>query len=150
MELSAIREFWRELKTTVHPADAAVMNNYPGVFNLDYPSPAFTGDVLNARIIIVMGNGGYKPGITDSEYVDPETADWQLQRLREPDRQLPPAHRPIICPVNAGSASCPARLGLSMPLLIGARKSRGPCVAPRAICPPPVFIVSGSCAPSCR
>ena len=84
MELSAISKFWSELKTTVHPADAVVIDRYRDAFNLDYPSPAFTGDVLNARIIILMGNGGYKPRITDREYADPETADWQRRRLREP------------------------------------------------------------------
>ena len=65
---SSIREFWRRLDRPdqrdgeyVHPDDAEVFASHSHTFNLQYPPPAFVGNVDNAPVIILKANGGYDP-----------------------------------------------------------------------------------------
>jgi hypothetical protein len=43
MELSAISAFWRQSSKEVHAEDESIVKKYEGVFNLEYPPPAFVG-----------------------------------------------------------------------------------------------------------
>lgn len=65
---SSIREFWRRLEGSVHPDDEKWFAAHPHTFNLDFPPPAFLGNVDTAPIIILMANGGYDPTETPTEF----------------------------------------------------------------------------------
>lgn len=63
--LTLAAEPWQTPATTipdrhfVHPDDAAVLAANHHSFNLDFPPPAFVGDVDKAPIVILMASGGY-------------------------------------------------------------------------------------------
>lgn len=56
----------------------------PHCFNLDYPPPAFVGDIINAPVILLDANGGYDPVVTPSEFAAPDAIDRYLDLLRNP------------------------------------------------------------------
>lgn len=89
---SSIRTFWRRLEAAVHPDDEQVVRSQPHTFNLDFPPPAFIGDVDNAPIVVLMANGGYDPRGTPSEFPDQsdyaEYRDWLRGDRIEPPRNL--------------------------------------------------------------
>jgi hypothetical protein len=59
----------------VHPDDEPIFTSYPlHSFNLHFPPPAFIGDVDSAPLVVLMSNGGYKPGITEAEFPDDRAA----------------------------------------------------------------------------
>lgn len=61
-----IVEYWSKLEGTVHPEDAAVFAKFHGHgLNLDFPPPAYIGDIVNAPVIILDNNGGYGPATAD-------------------------------------------------------------------------------------
>jgi hypothetical protein len=88
-----ISEYWSKLQRTslgwIHPDDERVLTQSSTSFNFDFPPPAFVGDVITARVIILAANGGYDPVITPGEFSNegaeahyihrlsnPKTADW--------------------------------------------------------------------------
>lgn len=88
-----ISEYWGKLQKTksgwVHPDDLELLRSEDHSFNLDFPPPAFVGNVVDAKIIVLAANGGYHPTVTPSEfeasgaeaaYIDrlshPGSADW--------------------------------------------------------------------------
>ncbi|MBY6202815.1 hypothetical protein KUV65_15680 [Maritalea mobilis] len=69
-------EFWSHLEGTIHPTDVETFERFPNHgFNLDYPPPAYVGDLRTARIIILQNNGGYRQGVTDREFEDTGSED---------------------------------------------------------------------------
>ena len=56
---SSLRQFWSRLNGSVHPDDALAFKSARHSFNLDFPPPAFIGDVDNAPVVILMANGGF-------------------------------------------------------------------------------------------
>jgi hypothetical protein len=80
-----LSEFWGRLDGAVHPDDVSVFDRYRGNhgFNLDYPLPAFWGDVEQARILILDNNGGYKARVTQ-EFPDEAARRRHLDRLGRP------------------------------------------------------------------
>jgi len=87
---SSIRQFWQQLSENVHPEDRAVFDAQPRhAFNLNYPPPAFIGDVDNAPIVVLMSNGAYKPGMTEAEFPDTSSEIEYREWLRGERRQLP-------------------------------------------------------------
>jgi hypothetical protein len=54
--------------------------------NLDFPPPAFVGDVTTARIFILMANGGFDADLTPREFASPDAAEIYRQALRKPRR----------------------------------------------------------------
>jgi hypothetical protein len=92
--MSSIRDFWRKLEGSVHPEDAATLNSRPHTFNLDFPPPAFIGDVDNAPVVILMLNGGHHPTITPAEFAAPgdlsEFLRWMKDETSEIPRNLSP------------------------------------------------------------
>jgi hypothetical protein len=90
--VSRIRRFWRQLANSVHPDDEAVFRASPDhTFNLGFPPPAFIGQVDTAPIVILMSNGGYKPGQTEAEFPD-ASASVAYRRWLHGDISTPPHH----------------------------------------------------------
>jgi hypothetical protein len=54
------------------------------LFNLDFPPPAYVGDIENARVILLNGNGGYKPAVTPLEFPDKIAVERAVSRLHHP------------------------------------------------------------------
>ena len=86
---SSIRKFWQRLDDCVHPDDLLVLNSHQHTFNLDFPPPAFIGDVDNAPIVILMANGGYDPVRTPTEFLDEADRLAYLRWLRGESAQIP-------------------------------------------------------------
>jgi hypothetical protein len=81
---SSIVRFWRRATGPVHPDDADILAGAPGLFNLDYPPPAFVGDIDNAPVVLLNGNGGYKQAVTPAEFPDAPSAERAIKRLHCP------------------------------------------------------------------
>ncbi|ULA66697.1 MAG: hypothetical protein LZF62_130041 [Nitrospira sp.] len=75
---------WKSPKGWVHPDDEEILNNEPHSFNLDFPPPAFVGDVTTARIIILLANSGYDPTLTPQEFAAPGSEARYLRRFSAP------------------------------------------------------------------
>lgn len=67
-----------------HPDDERVLGSEPHTFNLQYPPPAFVGNVTSAKVIILVANGGYDPRVTPREFEAPSSETLYLQRLTQP------------------------------------------------------------------
>ncbi len=95
---SSIRKFWQRLQACVHPDDEHVFKSHPDhTFNLDFPPPAFTGDVDNAPIVVLMANGGYDPDPitgTRSEFLKPEDRKEHLAMLSRHGVHIPQSLSP--------------------------------------------------------
>lgn len=83
-----LREFWRALSGTVHPADQMAFPGHHHTFNLDYPPPAFMGDP-NAPVVLLYANGGYDEVRTPEEFADPATAGRHRDQLHGVVRGIP-------------------------------------------------------------
>jgi hypothetical protein len=81
---SSIVEFWRQCSGAIHPTDADVLATAPSLFNLDFPPPAYVGDIENAKVILLNGNGGYKPAVTPREFPDLTAVEKAINRLHHP------------------------------------------------------------------
>lgn len=86
---SSLLEFWRKLDDVVHPADEAIIAGHSHLFNLEYPPPAYIGDIENAPVILLNGNGGYKADITPSEFTTLESRHRHIERLHRPAPMSP-------------------------------------------------------------
>lgn len=82
--MSSIVEFWRRCNGPIHPDDQSLLDNAPGVFNLDYPPPAYIGDIESAPIVLLSGNGGYDAQMTPAEYPTSDARTRAIQRLHNP------------------------------------------------------------------
>jgi hypothetical protein len=87
--MSSIRDFRRKLEGCVHPEDAATLYTNPHTFNLDFPPPAFIGDVDNAPVVILMLNGGYHPSITPAEFAAPDDRSEFLRWMKGESSEIP-------------------------------------------------------------
>lgn len=80
-----LAEFWGQLEDSVHPDDKRVLEEDQNhAFNLDFPPPAFIGDIVNARVIILDNNGGFSPSLTPTEFPDEEACQEYRDRLANP------------------------------------------------------------------
>jgi hypothetical protein len=85
MRVEALPDFWSRMPLSIHPWDEAFLKEHNnGCFNLCYPPPAFIGDIVNARVIILLLNGGYNKKLTPAEFPDPETEAAFRERLARP------------------------------------------------------------------
>jgi hypothetical protein len=85
---SSIRQFWQRLEKSIHPDDAEVLSSHDHTFNLDFPPPAFIGDIDNAPIVVLMANGGYDPHKitgTRCEFLEPDdyAGHWRMLKNDE-------------------------------------------------------------------
>jgi hypothetical protein len=78
---SSIVSHWRACIGNVYPLDREALSEAHGVFNLDYPPPAYVGDVERAPVILLNGSGGYDPLMTPGEFPDQSAIDRALDRL---------------------------------------------------------------------
>ena len=89
MTIDALATYWGKQMLTendqwVHPDDRLLFAAQPHSFNLDFPAPAFVGDILGAKIIILAANGGYDPFVTAEEFKEPDAAENYMHRLNNP------------------------------------------------------------------
>gem|GEM_PF-3918413 len=81
-------QYWSELKKSaigwVHPDDERFLRAVPHSFNLDFPPPAFVGDVIKAKVIVLTANGGYKAEHTPMEFFGKDSEQLYLSRLKNP------------------------------------------------------------------
>jgi hypothetical protein len=91
---SSIRDFWRRLDGSVHPDDRPAFGQHPHTFNLDYPPPAFVGDVDAAPVVVLMANGGYDLNITPTEFARPRDVHECIAYLHGERQQLPTSLAP--------------------------------------------------------
>ncbi|WP_422031922.1 hypothetical protein [Roseovarius sp.] len=90
-----LSDHWSKLEGTVHPVDVPTFESFPDhEFNLDFPPPAFIGDVINAPIVILGNNGGYSSSGTPNEFPDPRAHDEYRDMLANP-RPVSPNERTI-------------------------------------------------------
>lgn len=72
----------------VHPDDMEVLRDCKHDFNLDYPPPAYVGDIVNAPVVMLLTNGGYSDG-TQSEFAKQGDEDRYLECLHDPSLMRP-------------------------------------------------------------
>lgn len=85
-----LADYWSRLENAVHPDDEATFSRLSDHgFNLDFPPPAFVGDIVNAPVIILDNNGGYKSGMTPNEFPDDEAREEFRERLTTPRPVVP-------------------------------------------------------------
>ena len=85
----SLSAYWAQLIDSVHPNDTATFDRVRDHgFNLEFPPPAFIGDILNAPIIILDNNGGYDH-TTPREFPDDRAREEYRSALKTP-RQLNP------------------------------------------------------------
>lgn len=85
-----LSRYWGQLRRGaigwVHPEDEGLLGSAPHSFNLDFPPPAFVGDVCNAPVIILVANGGYDAKITPDEFKAAGSEQRYVKRLRHPEK----------------------------------------------------------------
>lgn len=86
--VSLLADHWSSVTGTVHPLDAPVLAERGHTFNLSFPPPAFVGNP-EAPIVILMANGGYKPGETEREFASAEDVEEHIAYLRGARTQMP-------------------------------------------------------------
>ncbi len=76
-----------------------MLSKQPHSFNLDFPPPAFVGNVTTAPVIILLANGGYNPTLTPLEFVAPDSIAKFLARLSDPQEanwtEVPPYYQDV-------------------------------------------------------
>lgn len=83
--IKELSEYWSQMDGAVHPADVSEFRLFPDHgFNLDFPPPAFVGDVINAPVIILDNNGGYSDLRTPTEFPDLAAHDEYRDMLANP------------------------------------------------------------------
>ena len=94
---------WRKLKgkirlngkgVYVHPDDMEVLRDHPNRFNLDYPPPAYVGDIVSAPAIMLLTNGGYNSEGTKNEFSKRGAAKRYLDCLHDPSLMCPKGYSP--------------------------------------------------------
>ena len=65
---SSIRKHWSRLEGNVHPDDLPIFDRHPHSFRINFPPPAFIGNIDTAPIVILMANGGYNEEGTPKEF----------------------------------------------------------------------------------
>lgn len=85
-----LADYWSRLTDAVHPDDTENFRfTRDHGFNLDFPPPAFIGDILNAPVIILDNNGGFAQDITPEEFPDERACEDFRATLASP-RPLDP------------------------------------------------------------
>jgi len=86
--IESIVDYWTELDRSVHPRDRSTFDQFGDHgFNLEFPPPAYIGDIMNAPIIILENNGGFGADRTPAEFPD--------KKAHEEFRAMLSAPRPL-------------------------------------------------------
>ena len=81
---SSIVQHWRKLSGAVHPDDLYAFKNHQHSFNLDFPPPAYIGDIDNAPVVLLDANGGYDAVVTPNEFSQPDSFEKYMDMLHFP------------------------------------------------------------------
>jgi len=90
MEIKSLSSYWGGQKfhkkegIWAHPEDVELLSSMPHSFNLDYPAPAFVGNILRAKTIILSANGGYRKERTPKEFQQKGSISNYIYRLENP------------------------------------------------------------------
>jgi hypothetical protein len=80
-----LADYWARLEHSVHPDDADLLRQHHNHgLNLDYPPPAYVGDIVNAPVVILDNNGGFRADVTPSEFPDTNAHAEHRYRLANP------------------------------------------------------------------
>ena len=109
---SMLVEHWRKLDGPVHPEDRAVFDANSHTFNLEFPPPAFIGDVENAPFLLLMMNGGFDASITPLEFPNEVAITKFIDRLHNPRAVQPNEISPYYESGNYGNFIANGRLAL--------------------------------------
>lgn len=112
MAKSILVQHWRQLDGSVHPSDAPVFESCEHRFNLDWPPPAYIGDIENSPFVLLMMNGGYDPKITPTEFPDQTAVQRYLEYLHDPRPINPKSISPYYDAGNYGHHIESGRLAL--------------------------------------
>jgi hypothetical protein len=85
--MSGLTQFWSTIGGAVHPDDLSILverDPRAEILNRDFPAPAFVGDVDNAPVVILMGNGGYDPIRTPLEFPNAAAVRRYIDFLQRP------------------------------------------------------------------
>ncbi|KIX16277.1 hypothetical protein [Paracoccus sp. 228] len=110
--MSTLVDHWRRLIGSVHPDDAPFLSSRPHSFNLDWPPPAYIGDVDNAPVVLLMMNGGYNPEMTPREFADAGAIERYLDMLHNPRPVKPNDVSPYYDTANYGGYIANGRMVL--------------------------------------
>ncbi|MEM7270837.1 MAG: hypothetical protein AAF401_16490 [Pseudomonadota bacterium] len=109
---SQLVKHWRKLRGAVHPVDAPVFEKYHHSFNLDWPPPAYVGDVNNAPFILLMMNGGYHQQDTAAEFNEEGSVNRYIENLHNPRAVKPQYISKYYAAGNYGDFISDGRLAL--------------------------------------
>ncbi|PWK56260.1 hypothetical protein C8D95_105328 [Silicimonas algicola] len=112
MGRNSLVEHWRRLHGPVHPDDMHVLANLPHSFNVDYPPPAFIGDIVNAPVVLLDANCAYDPTLTPSGFSNREAYVRFVQLLHEPCPVEPASIAPYYGKRNYRSLIASGRLAV--------------------------------------
>jgi hypothetical protein len=90
MQIDDVVGFWRGQQEAdaqgrwMHRQDRPVLGGESHSFNLDHPVSPYIGDVLNAPIVILNANAGYKPDLTPTEFPDAASVSAYIARVDDP------------------------------------------------------------------
>jgi len=90
-----LAKYWSCLSDAVHPCDLDTFGRVSDHgFNLQFPPPAFIGDIVNAPVIILENNGWYDRHMTPGEFPDLKACDEFREMLSAP-RPVNPTARSV-------------------------------------------------------
>lgn len=104
-------DHWRLLAGSVHPYDEPIFNVAHHSFNLDYPPPAYVGDVEQAPAILLMANGGFNVKTAD-EFREAGSVQRYIERLHNPKPVDPAEISPYYDAGNYGDLIKSGKLAL--------------------------------------
>lgn len=90
---SKLLQHWQRLEASVHPADKPFFATADHSFNLDFPPPAFIGDIEHAPVVLLDANGGYSQE-TSLEFPDARSVARYIDLLHSPKAINPSAVAP--------------------------------------------------------
>ncbi|MCB6176540.1 hypothetical protein LHP98_00155 [Rhodobacter sp. Har01] len=120
--MSLLVDHWRRLTGPVHPDDAPVFANTDHSFHLDFPPPAYVGDVDRAPVILLMAHGGYDPALMAVEFPDQASIQRYLDRLHDPRPVQPGDVSPYYAAANYAPLIASGRLALVNAVAYRSRK----------------------------
>ena len=110
--ISSLVQHWRKLSGAIHLDDLSVFTSHQHSFNLDFPPPAYIGDIENAPVVLLDANGGYDPSITPMEFSKSGFLEKYIELLRSPKAVDPVEISPYYAKRNYASLIKSDRLAL--------------------------------------
>jgi hypothetical protein len=122
--MSMLLNHWRQLEDQIHPLDKPVFDSAAHSFNLQFPPPAYVGDLENAPVVLLEANGGFDPIVTPSEFLDQGAVERFIDFLHRPRAVDPSTIAPYYGARNYASAIASGEL-----VLVNAVPYRSPSIS---------------------